>query len=337
MSIKIGIPRGLMYYTYYPLWASFFELLGAQVVVSSNTSKAIVDKGVKNTVDEACLPVKVYHGHVIDLIDKVDYIFLPRLISIYKNEYTCPKFCGLPEMVKHSIHNLPQVIDTRINFHQSRKDLYKTIHEVGSYVTKDIKKIDWAFEKAMEQHNSYKMKIEEGILPLELLEKKLTKPKKQPSDLGKILVLGHPYTIYDSFLSMNTIHKLREHQVEVITQDSFDRELINEKAAMMEKKMFWTFGRKLIGAGISAMEQKDIQGIVYLSSFGCGLDSVITEILERRIRRSTNIPFMLLTVDEHTGEAGIETRIEAFVDMIRWRDEKHESNLSSYGEYLYSR
>ena len=74
MSIKIGIPRGLFYFYYYPLWLKFFEMLETEVILSDRTSKSIVNDGVRNSVDEACLPVKIYHGHVINLKDRVDYL-----------------------------------------------------------------------------------------------------------------------------------------------------------------------------------------------------------------------------------------------------------------------
>jgi predicted nucleotide-binding protein (sugar kinase/HSP70/actin superfamily) len=77
MAIKIGIPRSLFYYRLFPLWESFFEELGAELVVSDITSRKILDDGVKSCVDEACLPVKLFHGHVINIKDKVDYLFIP--------------------------------------------------------------------------------------------------------------------------------------------------------------------------------------------------------------------------------------------------------------------
>ncbi len=42
------------------------------------------------------------------------------------------------------------------------------------------------------------------------------------------------------------------------------------------------------------------------------------------------MPFIVLTIDEHSGEAGMDTRIEVFIDMIRWRS-KSESNISAHG------
>ena len=71
-----------------------------------------------------------------------------------------------------------------------------------------------------------------------------------------------------------------------------------------------------------------VDGIIYLSSFGCGLDSVFTHMVSRQAAKY-GIPFMNLTLDEQTGEAGINTRLEAFLDMMKWRD-SHKDHISSF-------
>ncbi len=336
MTARVGIPRGLLYYYYGPLWIKFFESLDVEVVISADTNKAIVEMGVKSTVDEACLPVKIYHGHVKDLMNqKVDYIFLPRLMSVYKNEYICPKFCGLPEMVNHSIRNLPTMIQPTVDFRKSKKDLAKIVEEVGAYFTNDKRKMEWAFRKALECYQQYKTSLAQGMLPTDVLENKDEKKLEFLKTGDRVALLGHPYNLYDAFVSMNLVDKLRGHGLRVLTPECMDVKVMNQKAALMDKQMFWSFGRKILGTAFYAMEQHDIQGIIYLSSFGCGLDSVLADIVERRVRRNSDKPFALLTLDEHTGEAGMDTRVEAFVDMIKWRKD-HENNFSTYGKHLHS-
>ncbi|ABW19688.1 acyl-CoA dehydratase activase-related protein [Alkaliphilus oremlandii] len=326
MTIKIGIPRGLWFYDYYPLWKTFYEELGAQVILSKATNKHILDQGVKNTVDEACLPVKIFNGHVMDLKDRVDYIFLPKMMSVYEREYICPKFSGLPEMVAHSIKDLPPLIDVEINFNKSRKNLDETIYQFGYYVTKDHGRIKRAYVKALESYAKYKDTIRRGYLPMdgELKDYKVSEARK------KIAVVGHTYNLYDSYSSMNLLKKLNENHMEIIVPEMLDFSVINKYAGELDKKMFWSFGRKLLGTAMYLADNKGVDGVIYLSSFGCGIDSIIQDLFERKSRREGKIPFLLLTIDEHTGEAGINTRIEAFLDMIEWR-KKHESNLSAYG------
>ncbi|AKL94096.1 putative protein DUF2229 [Clostridium aceticum] len=328
MACKIGIPRGLWFYDYYPLWKTFYEELGAEVILSNPTNKKTLDAGVKNTVDEACLPVKIFHGHVLDLKDKVDFIFLPKLMSAYEKEYICPKFCGLPEMVTHSIKDLPPIIDTEINFNHSRRNLMKTVYSFGNYVTQNPIAIKRAYSKALDAYHDYKEKIKGGSYPIngEFNDHDLNREKASIT----IAVMGHSYNIYDQYGSMSLIDKLHEHRIKVITPEMMDYRRVNEYAESLEKKMFWSYGRKLLGTAMYFADAKNIDGIVYLSSFGCGIDSIIEELVERKTRKEGKMPFLLVTVDEHTGEAGVNTRLEAFIDMIEWR-KKNETNLSTHG------
>ncbi len=328
MAERIGIPRALLFYEYAPLWIAFFEELGAKVILSKKTNKKILNEGIKNTVDEACLPVKLFHGHVLDLKDQVDYIFIPRIMSISKGERICPKFCGLPEMIKYSIKDLPTVINTEIDFVKSKENLNDTIYEIGKYFSRDYRNIICAYDKAFLKFKEQKETILKGNLPLDgtHIDRNLYEASKN----RKIMVMGHPYNLYDTYMNMDTIDKIRSRGVDVITPEMIGKKHINEYAKKYEGKIFWTFARKLIGTTLYLIDKKEVDGIVYISSFGCGVDSVIADTIERSVRRESTIPFMLLTLDEHTGEGGLNTRVEAFVDMIKWRD-KNEGNLSAHG------
>ena len=63
-KITIGIPMALNYYRDYVLWKSFFEHLGIKVITSPPTNKITVSNGSKYLVDEACLSLKVFMGHI---------------------------------------------------------------------------------------------------------------------------------------------------------------------------------------------------------------------------------------------------------------------------------
>ena len=132
MKVKIGIPRGLFFFQYYPLWKVFLEELGLEVIVSDKTNKKIMNEGVERCVDGACLPVKVFHGHVENLIDRVDCLFIPRFTSVTRKEYVCPKFGGLPDMIRNSFTGLPEIIDTEVNLRESKKNAIKSAIEIGN-------------------------------------------------------------------------------------------------------------------------------------------------------------------------------------------------------------
>ena len=96
--MRIGVPRALLYYQYYPMWKTFFEHLGAEVVVSSPTTREMFTSGCSRVIADICLPVKVFCGHVLSLVDNCDYVFIPSICSVEEKVYSCPKFIGLPDL-----------------------------------------------------------------------------------------------------------------------------------------------------------------------------------------------------------------------------------------------
>ncbi|MBU5483629.1 2-hydroxyacyl-CoA dehydratase [Clostridium sp. MSJ-11] len=292
--MKVGIPKGLLYYKYYPFFIKFFEELDAEIIYSSDTSKDILNEGVKYCVDEACLPIKIFHGHIASIKDKCDILLIPRIMQIREAEFICPKFCGLPEMVINSIPNMPQTITAPIYF-TSMKKLYQWAKEAGRMITKDKRKIEKAFNDAVEEQRKFKDGIKDENFKL------------------NIALAGHPYNIYDDFTNMSLVKKLNELGIGVITEEYVEDEYIDTEVKSLYKKPFWTFARNTYGFLSHIAKNKKVDGIIYISSFACGIDSVVIELVKDRIE---DFPFMVLKIDEHTGEAGIDTRIEAFVDML---------------------
>ena len=82
MTTRVGIPRTLAYYSFYPQWRTYLEELGIEVVLSPPTTKDVLDMGIRYTVTDACIPIKSFHGHVAALIGKVDYILIPRMVML---------------------------------------------------------------------------------------------------------------------------------------------------------------------------------------------------------------------------------------------------------------
>lgn len=331
MSLTVGIPRSLFYYQYFPLWKTFFEELGAEVILSENTSKKILEDGVNCCVDDACLPIKIYHGHVMNIKDKADYLFVPRFTSISKDEYICPKFGGLPDMIKSSIKDLGKIIDTEIDLRKSKKNSFKAALEIGLHFTDSKFAIRYAYKKALKDYRVFRETVKMGMLPNEIVERKIRVVRRQKEENFKVLLMGHMYNIYDRYINMDIVQKLRKSGVEIITLDMLDNKKISIGAKFLSKKMFWNFGKKALGGVANVIEREgDYDGIMYLMSFGCGIDSFVCDLVERKVRRESNLPFSVLTLDEHSGEAGMNTRIEAYIDMLRWRRD-HEGNISAHG------
>ncbi len=356
MAKRVGIPRALFYYQYYPLWKTFLEELGAEIIVSDFTTKNILDDGVKACVDEACLPVKLFHGHVINLKDRVDYLFIPRFTSVSRNEYVCPKFGGLPDMIRHSIKGLPEIIDVEVNLRKSSSKAEEAALRVGKIFCNKKATIIEAYKKAHESYRAFRKLAKKGILTGESFELyKETKVKKAESKENQyierksksskdslhalnIAVLGHVYNLYDNYINKDMLLKLQTENINVITIDMIDGKLIDEKAQYLTKRMFWNFGRKAYGSALQLLEMDNLDGIIYIMSFGCGVDSFVCDVIERKVRQNSDIPFIVFTLDEHSGEAGMDTRLEAYIDMIRWRkrcEMKMDTAVKGGGEPMF--
>lgn len=295
--MKIGIPKGLLYYKYYPFVNNFFSELGAEIITSEDTNREILDLGVKFSVDDACLPVKIFHGHVASIKDKCDFIFIPRFMEVDKGQSICPKFCGLPEMVKNSIPELPQIITEPI-YGLNDKKLWEFSKKIGKRLNKGRKSIEKAFIDSL------------------IIQKKFNVGKCDKNYKLKIALVGHPYNIYDNFINMDIIKKLNEMNIGVVTEEYVEKEFIDEEVNKLFKRPFWTFARNSYGFAAHVGEYKEVDGIIYISSFACGIDSIVIELIKDKLN---NFPILVLKVDEQTGEAGVETRIEAFTDMLERR------------------
>jgi len=74
---RIGLPRVLHFFDYYPFWKAFFESLNYEVVNSDKSNQKILEDALELFVAETCLPIKIVYGHVANLINKkVDYLSL---------------------------------------------------------------------------------------------------------------------------------------------------------------------------------------------------------------------------------------------------------------------
>lgn len=295
--MKVGIPKALLYYRYYPFFETFFTELGAEIVTSENTNKRILDEGVKYCTDEACLPVKIFHGHIASIKDKCDVLLIPRIMSIRKRESICPKFCGLPEMVISNIPNLPKTITYPI-YAENKKKLYTWATNAGHFVTRSNMKIKSALNYAVNKQHEFRGGLKDAGYKI------------------NVALVGHPYNIYDSFINMNLVEKLNKLDIGVITEENMEEDKINEEVSKLFKRPFWSFARNYYGFSVYLALNKKIDGIIYLSSFECGIDSVVIELIKNKI---DSFPMLILKIDEQTGEAGFDTRIEAFSDMLKRR------------------
>lgn len=324
MSIKIGIPRALAYYAYYPFWKEFFQQLGLETVISQVTSKQILDSGVKEAVTEACVPIKLFHGHVLDLKDKADYIFVPRLVSVNneKNVTFCPKFLGLPNMIKASMTGLPPLIDIRIDLKKGKSELLRICYRLGKQFNFGFWTTVKAYVKGLQAQQDYQKLLTQQDTPTEAI--RIMEGEDRPPVTGsfpdlKFAVLGFPYIIYDKFVNVDIINKLRKLGIKVLTAEMVPPHVLLREAKKVPKNLFWNFSNQVLRAALYYIENNKVDGIIHITAFGCGPDAMVDKMIELEAKQRGKIPFMSITIDEHTGDAGLMTRIEAFVDMLALR------------------
>lgn len=322
--MKIGIPKALLFYYYYPFWEAFFKELGFETVLSDDTSKVILDSGVKKAVSEICVPMKVFTGHIINLLNKgVDYIYVPRFVSIRKGVFMCPKFMGLPDMIKGLFDGIDEKILTN-SIISNNGDIsdYKNYADMISKLGKTKRELKYALKKARCVWEEFRDLNKKGYDINELLSK--DNPQKYDGDIT-IGLIGYVYNIYDRFINMDLLNTLRKMNIRIITFDMLEEGLIQNQLKKFKKNMFWEFTNMIMGAAYHFMGMEQIDGIIHVTAFGCGPDSILEPFLAIDSEKNKK-PFMTLRIDEQTGESHIITRIEAFSDLIRLK--KYKNGLS---------
>jgi len=260
MGVRVGIPRALLYYDYFLLWSTFLENMGVKVVVSQKTNKKIVSNGINSAVDETCLPVKVFLGHVLDLnMKKVDYIFLPRYISVEPRRFMCPKLMGIPDMVKQLLPGIPPTLVVDIDVRKNGGDLPVEILRLGRLFTFNPWKIRLAYKTAIAKQKEFKNEIIQGLTPEQIfLKKNIIQHKEYPFDDSKkaekgsrlrIGLLGHGYNLFDNYINMNILGKLREMDAQVTTSKMLTEAEMNSGLKRLQKDIFWTFRGKQANSG----------------------------------------------------------------------------------------
>jgi predicted nucleotide-binding protein (sugar kinase/HSP70/actin superfamily) len=221
------------------------------------------------------------------------------MASIEKGNFICCKFLGVPDVIKNSIRDLPPILTADVDL--NRKSWRRSMYDLGYNFTRNPLAIEKAYRRAWEVQNS----------------SELSRRGKNESGGGLTIgLLAHSYNIYDTYANMGIVSKLEALGATVITPDMLPTEAIRNEGRSFSRELYWTYGKEIVGAACSLAKGK-ANGIILLTSFGCGPDSLMSELIIRKLR--DRIPMMSLVFDEETGEAGLSTRLESFVDMIKRR------------------
>lgn len=319
--MQIGIPRAMSYYNFFPFWFGFFEDLGIKVVLSDKTTKETMSKGSALVVTETCLPVKVYVGHVLNLLEKgIDKIFVPSLQSIDHKIYNCSKIRGLPDLIKNVVKKDFTIIDATLDKSEKNQGLYQFLKEsVKVFGITDEKRIKAASKAGWKVFNNFKIMMNSGI-PFEKAlkfakEGKVVIVNSQKEYPINVALIAHGYNLYDERVNMKIFDKLEKLDVKAFTANMASEEQLMEGVSALDSKLYWANELEMTGAAGHYLQDNKIDGIITLNAFGCGPDSIMIERIQRYAKKF-NKPCLHLSLDEHTGEAGFVTRIEAFTDML---------------------
>lgn len=311
--MKIGIPQALICWKRPFFWENFFEALGFEVLASPKTNKEIVEQGVKVSDPENCFSNKVYWGHLLWLDGKCDLVFIPRLKTNEEKLEYCPKFFCLPDLAKILIKTpiLTQTFDLR------KESLSRTFGKLGKKLKKNNRDIKKALKVALSKEKKLKEKEKRDFF------EKINSKKK------KIILISHPYNLYDEYVNLRMKERFEKLGVMPIFIDEVflgESETVNKNLKFKEKgkenlerklsfpDFHWEFGKEIMEKIREVLNYK-ISGAVEISAFACGCDAVLKEFVVGEFKNK-KIPFLYLIIDEHTGEAGFQTRLEAFLDTL---------------------
>jgi len=312
-KISIGIPRALMvFYQQFPFWRSFFEQLDFRVVISDPSDQQTVTRSIDLMVSETCLPVELMHGHVDNLLDKkVDYIFQPFIVNAKgvkenpTNNCNCPWVQSYPFMVRSAFNDSAireKFLTPTLHFRYFERALKKELSEFmkqkfGIPVSKTKKVIDNADAVQVAFEEAVKQRGKEVLANL-------------PDDKKALVVLGRPYNTTDPLLNLRLVEKLINLNTLPIPVDFLP--LLEENIFEDYKMMYWPNGQKIMSAS-RIVKKNDKLFAVYLGNFRCGPDSFLTHFVRNEMKGK---PYLHLEVDEHSADAGLITRCEAFLDSL---------------------
>jgi len=306
---RVGIPRGLMFSEYFPLYNAFLTELGFEVVPSDKTNKRIIELGLSNSIGEPCFPYKVAHGHYVDLIQKgVDYIFAPGVLDTEQPNpnldlaQTCPYLQAAPEVIATCTglaeNKKIKYLTPRLNFMRGKRNLVRiltdTARQLGKSKADALKAIDVGLD-ALAKFRQWQEERGKEILD-----------SLGPDDTA-FVIIGRPYSLYDSAVNMDIGKKIQDLGILAIPQDFIP--LASEDISDSWPAMYSRQIQKKLAAARIVRKDPRLRAVV-LTYFGCGPDSFANPFFKDEIGE----PCYMMQIDEHTADAGVITRIEAFAD-----------------------
>lgn len=302
-NITVGLPRAMLYYRYRILWGVFFQELGVKTVVSGPTDRDILEQGSALAIDEACLSLKIYLGHVHALVGQCDYILLPRVSNFGHHRNMCTRFEAMPDLTKNVFRDTQQKFLTcniDVLAGEDEEDAFLSLGRQLGFGPKAAKRAYKLAKKADQAQYKARVQKQEELSRREGL---------------KILLAGHSYVVEDPYIGKVVTDYLKAAGVTPLRADLAEREHALKRSRELSPTCKWEISREILG-GID-LRKGQVDGIILISAFPCGPDAMVNELITRRVR---GVPILNLVLDSQTGTAGVETRLESFIDIIRLKE-----------------
>jgi len=309
---RVGLPRVLHFFEYYPFWRAFFESLDFKVVNSHPSNHEIVEDSLELFSAETCYPIKLVYGHIANLLKKnVDIIFLPSIIKAAEEKekaedggYICPY-----------VQTIGSAIKARFNF---EKENIKFISSPIS-LSYDIDNLKFKFKPMARElglsDRELVSGLKAGLKAYRAFGQNIRKEGERIlEELGEnekaMIIICRPYNGNDARLSLELPKKVRNLGYRVIPIDFLPIDDFDFSNA----DMYWRYGRRILSTAEYVRQHPNLFAI-FITSFGCGPDSFITHFFRKQMLGK---PYLQIEVDEHSADAGLITRCEAFIDSLRF-------------------
>ena len=313
----VGMNRSLLLNTYFPFFNRFFAELGFRLTLPSKQDP----RGVDQQGSAFCFPVEIAHNYAVTLLaEKPDFIFLPQVKGLAQGEpdmtsSTCVLVQGEPYYLRTAFPALEtndNVISRVLDFSKSYTDDRETFQQIARKMGADPGKVDRALDAAAAEQKQFSEDIREiGRQGLAAIE-------QDPERFGVVL-FGRPYNSFASVANKGIPAKFASRDITIIPFDMLP--YWHEKLGL-EDNMYWALGQIILKGARFVAKHPQLYG-AYITNFSCGPDSFIVSYFRDIMGRK---PSLTLELDSHTADAGLETRIEAFLDIIRYYREiqKHK-------------
>jgi predicted CoA-substrate-specific enzyme activase len=313
--VRVGLPRVLAFHDLFPFWRAFFRFLEMDVVLSEPTNPAIVRRTAQHAAAETCFPVKLVFGHVLDLLEKdVDLVFMPSVLDREEpspgqpHSHHCPLIPASPHMLRAHVDVAARgarfvTFPFGLRQRQTRR---VELREAASSLGVPLRRVLAAAARGDEALRAF------SIAARQLGEQALS--GLGPDRPGVVLV-GRPYNTCDPGVCLDLPRTLRKLGALAIPIDCLP--VREQDISDTHPDMYWRSGQDILGAARLVAADDRLQA-VYLTSFMCGPDSFLCSYFRRLMGTK---PYLELEVDDHTAEAGMLTRCEAFLDSLRLRRE----------------